>query len=64
MYLFFPLPLSQNIFNDLLRSVPEYQTITADQILNAWHKRICLSSVRDIVVAELSRLEQRKNEGN
>ena len=58
------LALSKNISDDLLRSFPEYQTMAADQILNAWHRRICPSSVRDIAVAELSRLEQSMNEGN
>ena len=58
------LALSQNISDDLLRSVPDYQNMTADQILDAWHRRICPSSVRDIAVAELSRLEQGMNEDN
>ena len=36
--------------------------MTADQIFDAWHRRICPGSVRDIAVAALSRLEQKLNE--
>ena len=38
--------------------------MTADQIFDAWHRRICPGSVRDIAVAALSRLEQKLNKDN
>ena len=52
-----PLALSQNIYDEMLRCVPNYRNMTADQIFHAWHRRICPSSVRDIAVAALSRAE-------
>ena len=58
------LALYQNISNEMLRCVPNYPNMTADQMFDAWHRRICQSSVRDIAVAALSRLEQKMNEDN
>ena len=36
----------------------------ADEILETWNQRICLTSVRDIAVSQLSKLQQKLNEEN
>ena len=59
-----PLALSQNISGEMMRCVPRYREMTADEILDSWNQRICPTSVRDIAVSQLSKLQQQLNEEN
>ena len=59
-----PLALSQNISSEMMRCIPKYKEMTSDEILEAWNQRICPTSVRDIAVSQLSKLQQLLNEEN
>ena len=59
-----PLALSQSISQELLRCVPHFRTMTTDEIFQAWSERICPTSVRDVAVSQLSKLQQKMSEEN
>ena len=40
-----------------MRLVPNLQFMTADQMVDVWHRQICPSSVRQLAIMELSKLE-------
>ena len=59
-----PLALSQNISGEMMRCIPRHREMTADEILECWYQRICPTSVRDIAIAQMSKLQQQLNEDN
>ena len=59
-----PLALNQSISQELLRCVPHFRTMTTDEIFQAWSERICPTSVRDVAVSQLSKLQQKMSEEN
>ena len=59
-----PLALFPKISNEMLRCVPHFQTMSSNEIFEAWNQRIFPTSVRDIAVAQLSKLQQKLNEDN
>ena len=59
-----PLALSQSISQELLRCVPHFRTMTTDEIFQAWAERICPTSVRDVAISQLSKLQQKMSEEN
>ena len=59
-----PLALNQSISQELLRCVPHFRTMTTDEIFQAWSERICPTSVRDVAISQLSKLQQKMSEEN